>query len=93
MGKFVDSVKGSDGTVYRRMLMSNQSVEELNVAGVSVGLPFTVFKKNTLPHFIISHDQMDALIAGGATEIPYASPEWMRVHKAAVEIGRNLPKL
>ena len=90
MANYVDELKGSDGTMVRVLMMSNDSIAELNEMAVKLGLPETVFKKNTLPHFVITHDQRDQAVQLGAIPIKYADPQWRRVHAAAVKIGRNI---
>ncbi len=89
MGLFVDEITNQADQVIRRQLMSNISVAELNTMAGELGIPLvTKFRKDRLPHYLLTEEQRITAISGGATPIVWKSEEWRAVHKYA----KNLPR-
>jgi len=88
MSVYVDETKSSAGDVVRRVLMSDESIEQLNAMAASVGMPTVTFTKRQLPHYQLSHDQMRLAIEKGAVIHIYNSAEWRAVHRRAKKLPR-----
>jgi len=89
MGLFVDEITNNSTEVIRRMLMSNMSITELNGMATSLGIPLvTSFRKDRLPHYLLTAEQRVQALAGGASPIIWKSPEWRTVHEYAKKLPR-----
>ncbi len=89
MGLFVDEITNHDDRIIRRQLMSNMSISELNEMATSLGIPLVVkFRKDRLPHYLLTEDQRTTAIQEGAKPIGWNTEEWRVVHNYA----KNLPR-
>ena len=89
MALFVDEQQKHDGTIIRRMMMSNLSIAELNAEAEKLKIPVVeTFRIDRLPHYMLTEAQRLEAVADGAQEVAYNSPEWRDVHRYAVKLPR-----